>query len=324
MATWIKTDPIRDRTAEEDFNGGTASEIQHYRVFFDGADANAADAVYAPGIPVKGQRLGTTACYVSRRSARQIDGESNVFIVEITYSTIPAQQQQKPEPRPANATKWNIDVSGSSVAWQEEIHEDRDGKPITNVNSEPVQPALTCTETDEQINVSFNTVEPDFQSIDECRGKCNDAPITLTLTTYKVTIPGDPNADPPTPDTYKTQTATITYPAESLKLDSTSWSQVYDGTDKVMKMNLVFLYKSDGWVEHVPNMSYYKRVDAGGSDKLAPITEKDIGGRTDNPVSQAQYIGGNGELLKPGDKIYKLDFYTVYKTSFATLLSEII
>ena len=117
---------------------------------------------------------------------------------------------------------------------------------------------------------------------------------------------------------------TCTFAPETLKLDATSWNMVYDNGDRVVRVNLTFLYKKDTWAVKVPNMSYYKRVDTGqGSDKLAPITERDIGGNTDHPVSQPQYIDANGEIIRPGGQIHTLTVNIVKETSFSTLLSEV-
>ncbi|MCL2646020.1 MAG: hypothetical protein FWD61_03325 [Phycisphaerales bacterium] len=323
MAKWLKTDPIRDRSAEEDVRSGTGRETQHYRVFFDGPDAYAANAVYSPGIPAPDERLGTTNLYVSNRSSRQDDNDPSVWIVEIVYSTYPDQQQKPKEPRPEGAKKWNIDLSATSVAYQEDVHQDRDGKAILNVNDEPV--AQTRTETDEQINVSFHTHKPDFEAIDLCLGKCNDAPITLTLTTYKVVTPGDEE----TPDTVEWQTTTRTFAPETLKLDARSWNLVYDDGDKVTKINLVFLYKKDTWASKIPNLSYFKQgpngeTDEKGRKKLFPITERDIGGTTDNPVNAPQYLDANGKIIPPGSPIVTFTANMVPVTSFSTLLEEIV
>src|SRR5262249_10161732 len=160
----------------------------------------------------------------------------------------------------------------------------RDGNPILNVNDEPIQPPLTRVEYDEQANVSFYTIAPDFPTMDLCRGKSNDATVTLTLTTLIITVT-DPSTDPPTTTT-STRTVTRTFAPETLKLDSTTWGLVYDSNgDRVVQVNLVFLYKKDTWVQNVPQISFYKQDENGTRDehgraKLYPITERDIGGNT--------------------------------------------
>jgi hypothetical protein len=298
MATWVKTEPIQGRQAEEDVRKGTGQETQGYRVYFDGPDANAADAIYASGIPPKGSRLGSTNLYCAQRKAKVDPGDAAVFIVDVIFITPDFQQQEKPP----ESTKWNVQITGSSVAWQEEVERDKNKKIILNIVNESPSPKLVKVNYDEQINVSFTCDVPDWATIDGCRGKSNDTEIVLTIN-------GSARA----------------FAAKTLKLDSTSWALIYDAAGVLrVQFNLTFLYRVDTWTEKVPQISYnYINLING---KVTPITADIVGGADGDktPVNHPYYLDDNGQPLHTtGDAVVTYDADIVETTSFATLLTEI-
>jgi hypothetical protein len=312
MASWVKTEAIRGREADGDIRSGKAQERQSYRVYFDDVDARAADALAAPMIPVWGQQLTPYLLYVSNLRARQDPDDPTVFIVEVTYSTLEISQQTQ---KPPGATKWNVEISGTSVAVQEAVEKDRSGKLIVNVLNEPISPALTKVLYDEQIVVSYYCDNPDWSALDLCRGKVNDGAVTLTINA--TTVPDATDA--------ATVATKRVFGSELLKLDSTSWNVVYDATgNKVVQMHLTFVYRADGWAEDVPAMSYFQ-LD--GSGTYTPILMKDTpDGKSDdnNQVSHPYHISGAGHaIFTTSDDVHTDTFLIVEKTPFSILLREI-
>ena len=289
-ANWIKTVALKGKTADADYRQGTAQEVHPYQVFFDAPDANAYQAILAQDIPAPNELLDATALRVANVKAKQNADDPSIFDVDVTYTPISPNQVQL---KPPGATKWNVEISGNSISWQEEVHQDKNQAPIVNTNKEPINPPLQKTGRDERIQVSYFCTVPEWAIIDGCRGKSNDAAITLNINGQS-----------------------RTFAVNTLKLDETAWGRVLDANGAfAVQISLIFLYRKDDWSEKIPNLSYYSKNSAG---KLVPFV--DANGQ---PNTVPTYLDEHGKPLADGASVYFLSFDIVETTSFSSLLSEL-
>ncbi len=272
----------------------------HLRVIFDGTDVTLANVIFAAGLPVRGVLYDANLYPVTREAKRDTEDE-RIWIVKIGFVN-PKPNDKKDQPD--GATKYNVQISGSSVPYEEETHVDKNGNIITNTNGEPFNPPLTKVRYDLQVNCSYFVLAPDWATIDGCVGKSNSAAVTLTI-----------------------NGSTRSFATNTLKLDSYTWSADVDSKQtKVVQIQLVLLYRVDTWQYKVPNKSFYKKV----SGELKPILYDDLGTTlTDGnplkgqPIAEPAYLSSAGAVLAAGATAYLVPVDIIVTTSFASLLSEI-
>jgi hypothetical protein len=294
MATLVSVELI-EQFGDEDFRGNVFTSTEIYKVIFDDDTAIPRDALYATGIPAAFAQLSTYQLFVANRDAKQKTEDPRVWHVTVVYKS-PGSGNSEPRPEEAtDHTKWNVEVSGEAVPFEEMQHRDAAGKPVLLTTGEAV--AVPKRYYDERITVSFHVKVPQWAVVDACRGKVNDAEITFTV-----------------------NGASRTFAAGSLLLDSDSFSLIYDSNgDKAINYRYLLCYRKDLWTYKVENKSLY-RLDTGTS-KLVRWT--------DNTIDKSPYVSSpvpmkaDGTRCASGEDVHLISATVYAAVSFTALLAEI-
>jgi hypothetical protein len=215
------------------------------------------------------------------------------FDATITYTVFqPGQQQPKPDAA-TDATKWNVQISGTFAPFEVPVYKDKNNKPLWNTNKEPIP--YSKTKYDEQITVTFYVQQPEWGVVDLCIGHANAESVTMTISG-----------------------STRTLAINTLKLDRVDWSEEFDADgNAVTRYTYIFLYRIDTWDVRIPNASYYRKITSGAdAGKLTPWL--DANGQ---PKQAITYMDADGNEITTGD-MHLLTF-EVTTVTFATLLSDI-
>lgn len=289
------------------------TEVQRYRVYFSDNTAVAQDAMHATdgtnSIPTINSSLnGTyTGLILQNIDPKQDESDPRIFIVTCTYT---ARGPQQLGLKPANQTKYNVDIAGSIILRQYEADRDVNNKTIVCSNGcDPIS-GIMLPAYDEQINVSFHTRTPDWATLESCKGCSNNAPVTLSI-----------------------NGSNRTFANHTLKLENWAWSLEYDPEMlKTVRMDLVFMYRNENWTLQVADKGFHTKTGSGNTTNAQPITMGMYNaamGATGNATLDGTikgtptYLDGSGGILTAGSNVTLLPFENVKKVSFTTLLAEI-
>jgi hypothetical protein len=281
--TCLRVERIKGGDGDGDIKTSQANEKVRYMVVFSDSGASAYDARNATSsngnVPVYGAQLttisGTIPLYLTGKTATRSTQNSNVWTVECTYTTLSAVEVP---PKPAGWTtgdKYGVQVSCRSLPFTEEVQVDLLGNPIANVLGFPINPPLTRTGYDQQIEVTFYTDAPDQTSINQCIGCANEFLVSMTIgaTTWQ-------------------------FSAGTFRFTDYSWEVNYgpDG-DKVFRVTFTFVFKVDYWYDIVTNSSFYRAKTPRAGIGTITLTANDTVPITDGQPTPAQpYNGGSATL----------------------------
>jgi hypothetical protein len=231
--------------------------------------------------------------------------------VTVTYSLPSAAGYSINEPKPAEGGKWNKRIQGRTLVWEEEVWtaKDADGVtvPIVNSAGQRFQRGVNKQYYDEEFILTFTTNAPNFSAIEACRGKVNDAEITITV-----------------------RGVTRTFAIGTLKLIDTEWefnfNYANDPDSPDVNMMYRFRYKPDGWDVRKVDEGFYVIDPEGeeieGPDEYQLPLKRIIDQRTKQWVQDPAFLK-DGSLLPAGEDVVLLSFYIDDKVSFTTLLAGI-
>jgi hypothetical protein len=233
--------------------------------------------------------------------------DPTIWIVTCTYTTAAPQQMGT---KPADVSKYNVDISGTFVPRDFEVSDDVSGNAIVNTANDLVT-GITRTDYDEQISVSFHCRAPDWGTIDTCKGSVNSESITIIINGSARTLA-----------------------ALTVKVENINWALVYDADQaKTVRVDLILMYrKKETWVHKIPSMGFNKLDTAGNK---TPITIGDVnvanglaaGDRGDEFITNPVYLDETGAILPNGSAIVYINgtdgVHELDEVDFTTLLSEI-
>jgi hypothetical protein len=224
-------------------------------------------------VPIEGGE--SVPCYLQsvepQRGANKLE-----FIVLCTY-----QSQGLTAEGPADANvngNWSLSFGVRAIEVTEKVSVDKDGNAILNAAGEPYDD-VTKTFYDEEITISFKTLNPPVDAIADLKGKTNDASCEFTI-----------------------NGVTRTFPENTLKFFD--WEYSYSDSEAgYWTVSLKFYERPDGWTRFFINEGTYY-LDADGNRVPAPFGGKcllDLTGKllpaTEDPADYTTIVN----LEKRGD-----------------------
>lgn len=281
---------------EASVDGTGMREVQQWQVTFDGITspraALTASIEGGAAIPAWGtEHDDDSSMFVTSKTAAREDGARNIFRVVVTYA-VPQIGWGEAKPEGENV-KWNKRVSVSGVETVEGTNFDTEGDPIRNSFGDVYSSDIPGVIYDQAITVSFNTDTPNVTAIEACRGKVNDAEVTIALEGY-----------------------TQTFPAGTLRLgNATADAEISPTGETSWAVTLPFVYRSQldpdnvemGWKTLIVDKGFRYENDAGKTIK----SEVEV------------FLDGDGKKLPDGDPAVLQVVNNVYEESFTDLLADV-
>lgn len=275
---WVKVwydikhqDQITATAAVDDRGNVTSCTYQYIQTYFAQADGfvttisalSAVDPTSGLAVPQIGTTVsvgGIAAFKVTRVMPKRSTESSLVFEIQIEYTV-------KFNVQPGSANKWNINLKFSGQKTTQQAYQDKDGNDIANTAGQPYDPSVSETLYDEVVTISYDTTDPpDLSSL---RGKVNSDDISFTISGLE-----------------------RGYTARMLLLEDGDVSATFtlsDFTTIVWKVNLVFVYRADTWVDHILDQGYYQ---INGSGELIPCLDEH-----GNPINAPARLDGSGAQI---------------------------
>jgi hypothetical protein len=295
------------------FKGESASaqgEVQRYLVETDDPNTSCTEARTADdgqtAIPEQYSGLeGTT--WTADVTAKRMDQNPKWFEVLVTYSA-PKGDFGK-EIKPDDGKKWNRRISGRTVIWEEEVFKarpafDPEAEEVTISNSagQRFPNGVKQTYYDEEFIVDFYTDDPDWDAIDEARGRVNSVEIALTV-----------------------KGVSRIFPIGTLRFIDCHWSQTWEyattAEEPDIQMSYSFHYRPTGWQLRIVDEGHNAFDDSTTSATVGAFTP--IVDQLGEPTPVPVFLDGNGGALPPGDPAVLIDYWLVDVSDFEDLLDGI-
>jgi hypothetical protein len=270
----------------------------YYQVVFDRSDAVASEAALADlgedrpadegpsRIPPFGDRIGSFV--LMQKDPQQQESSPRDWMVGCQYKIpLPGQEQRPDDP---SVDRWAIDISGTSITYEEEINHfditvgsEVFTLPIRNSTGDWIR-GVTEPKSDEDLTVAYTCVEIPWDVMKACRNKSNDRVITLTI-----------------------NGVVRTFAINTLRLDTTAWTATInpDIADPTVypRLTLRFLYREDNWDHKLPNRSFFHLLEDGTKEENTVDGTPPPPNGSGVPLSDPQPIDPYGQLIPEGEPI---------------------
>lgn len=292
---------IPDQRERSGTTRDTQTEILIYHVHTDGevdgdglwVDTAATARVGNDGtnaIPAQNSTVTVNgvSCLVQSVEAERMDSTPLVFLVTVTAGI---------QPSSGSGTKYEITITVDGDEYSEPVYQDNAGNTITNSCNQSFEPPIEKTYYErESISVNFKSDVVDVTNIIACRGKLNDAGVTLSISALGYSR---------------------TFAAKTLMLKKASYTVTIsnDGTPLYWSISYVLAYDPNTWTRQIVDRGLYT-LDPTGHVKLVPILD-----REGQPVTTPQCLDGSGNKVALGGAAVLLPFDLDDTASFTGLFT---
>lgn len=229
------------------------------------------------------------------RDAEPAGGNRCIWRVSVEWGT---QAWSFNSPPGEGAEKWNvqIEVAGIEVI-EDSTNVDIHRKAIRTTAKEAFAP-IPVIRYDEQILVRYQTRSINWSAIAACRGKINDATVSMNISRAGVSY-------------------ARSFPSSTLKCGNATYAiEIGPGGVGYWNVTIPLLYRSRtsyqgleiGWTAQVSNRGYYYIDDSSARQRS----------------NEMVYLAQDGKKLPDGDDAVLLEFDMIPFASFTELLSGII